>query len=70
MIWLPGSGSTKICGSTDPDPQKYADPRFRIQGAKYQRQKCKTNFYSQSKSEPSKKEIIKVTLFLNGWLLQ
>jgi hypothetical protein len=35
-------------GFLDPDPQKYADPRIRIQGAKYQPKTAKKKFYSQN----------------------
>ena len=36
-------------GFLDPDPQKYADPRIRIQGAKYQpKTATKKNVYSQN----------------------
>ena len=35
-----GSGS-QVFGFLDPDPQKYVDPRIRIQGAKYQPKNCK-----------------------------
>ena len=31
-------------GFLDPDPQKYADPRIRIQGVKYQPKTAKKNF--------------------------
>ena len=42
-------------GFLDPEPQKYADPRIRIQGAKYQ-PKTEEKNYSQPKSELLKKE--------------
>ena len=32
-------------GFFDPDPQKYADPRIRIQGAKYQPKTAKKKFH-------------------------
>ena len=32
----------------DPDPQKYADLRIRIQGAKYQPKTAKKKIYSQN----------------------
>ena len=35
-------------GFLDPDPQKYADPRIRIQGAKYQPKIATTKIYSQN----------------------
>ena len=41
----------------DPDPQKYADPRIRIQGAKYQPKTAKKKILlSKPKSELFKKE--------------
>ena len=43
-------------GFLDPDPQKYADPRIRIQGAKYQPKTAKKNLLSKPKSELFKKE--------------
>ena len=43
-------------GFLDPDPQKYADPRIRIQGAKYRPRTAKKNLLSKPKSEPLKKE--------------
>ena len=52
-------------GFLDPDPQKYADPRQNINN-----KNSRQIFYSQSKSEPSNKEIIKVTLFVNGWFIK
>ena len=30
----------------DPDPQKYADPRIRIQGVKYRPKTAKKNFFT------------------------
>ena len=33
------------CCAWDPDQQKYADPRIRIQGVKYQ-QKLRKNFFT------------------------
>ena len=46
-------------GFLDPDPQKYADPRIRIQGAKYQpKTATKKNLISKPKSELLKKERI------------
>jgi len=33
-------------GFLDPDPQKYANPRIRIQGVKYQPKNAKKTFYS------------------------
>ena len=35
-------------GFLDPDPQKYADPRIRIQGAKYQPKTAKKKIYFQN----------------------
>ena len=43
----------------DPDPQKYADPRIRIQGAKYQPKTAQKNLLSKPKSELLKKERLK-----------
>ena len=43
-------------GFLDPDPQKYADPRIRIQGAKYRPRTAKKNLLSKPKSELLKKE--------------
>ena len=57
-FWLPGSGSAKICGSTDPDPR-----------CKYQPKTAKKkHFNSKLKSEllKKKKELIKISSFLNG----
>jgi len=51
----------------DPDSQKYADPRIRIQGVKYQPKTTKKTFLLlKPKSELMKKEIIKISSFLNG----
>ena len=33
-------------GFLDPDPQKYADPRIRILGVKYQPKTTKKNFFT------------------------
>ena len=42
---------------TDPDQQKYADPRIRIQGVKYQPKTLKKNFLLlKPESELLKKE--------------
>ena len=48
-----GSGSVGFAKSLDPYPQKYADPRIRIQGAKYQPKTAKNKhiLLSKSKSE-------------------
>jgi len=58
----------KDFGFLDPDPQKYADPRIRIQGVKYQPKTAKKTFLLlKPKSELLKKrEIIKIASFLNG----
>ena len=50
-------------GFLDPDPQKYADPRSRIQVAKYQpKTEEKKILLSKAKSELLKKsEIIKIS---------
>ena len=45
----------------DPETQKYADPRIRIQGAKYQPKTLKTQIWTNEK-----REIIKISWFLNG----
>jgi len=52
----------------DPDPQKYADPRNRIQGVKYQPKIAKiTLLLLKPNSELLKKrEIIKISSFLNS----
>jgi len=52
------------------DPQKYADPRIQIQGAKYQPKTAKkTVLLLNPKSELLKKrDIIKISTFLNGSL--
>ena len=47
----------------DPETQKYADPRIRIQGAKYQPKTLKTQIWTNEK-----REIIKISWFLNGSL--
>ena len=54
----------------DPDPQKYADPRIRIQGVKYQ---AKTATKKTAKPQIwtfEKREIIKISLFLNGFRIK
>ena len=69
-FWLPGSGSAKICRSTD--PQKYADPRIRFQDVKYQPKTAKQTFLLlKPKSELLKKgEIIKISSFLKGFRIK
>ena len=58
-FWLPGSGSAKICGSTDPDP------RGKI--IKYQPKTAKKTFLIQNSNLNFwKREIIKISSFLNG----
>jgi len=55
-FWLPGSGSAKICGSTDPDPR-----------GKISTKNCKKTFLLlKPKSELLKKENIQIFSFLNG----
>ena len=56
-FWLPGSGSAKICGSTDPDPR-----------GKISTINCKNNFFTPKTQlwTFEKKEIIKISSFLNG----
>ena len=49
------NGFKKI-SAQDPDPQKYADPRNRIQGAKYQPKTAKKNLLYKPKTELLKKE--------------
>ena len=54
-------------GFLESDPQKFADPWIRIQGAKYQPKTAKKAvLLLKSKSELLKKEIIKMSSFLNG----
>ena len=73
-IWIrnilasPWSGSAKICGLLDPDPQKYEDPRIRIQGAKYkQQQKMHTKiFCSENPILIVEKIRLKISWSLNG----
>jgi len=56
-FWLPGSGSTKICGSTDPDPR----------GKKSTKNCKKKTLILNPKSELLKeREIIQISSFLNG----
>ena len=58
-----------ISGLLDPDPQKYADPRIRIQWEKYQQKlrEKKTNLLSNHKSELMKKREYKNFLIsVNG----
>ena len=56
-FWLPGSGSAKICGSSDPDP------RGKISTKKLK----KIFFYSETPIRNFKKrEIIKISSFLNS----
>jgi len=52
-------------GFLDPDPQKYTDPD---QGVKYQpKTKKKTFLLLNPNSELLKKEIIKISSYLNGF---
>jgi len=55
-------------GFLDPNPQRYADPLLRIKGVKYQpKTEKKTFLLLKPKSELLKKrEIIKISSFLNG----
>jgi len=54
-------------GFLDPDPQKYADPRIRIQGGKHQpKTEKKTFLLLNPKSELLKKRDNKNFLFLIG----
>ena len=55
-------------GFLGPDPQKYADPRIRIQGVKYQPKTEKKTFLLLNPSyELLKKERLKkISSFLNG----
>ena len=54
-------------GFLDPDPQKYADPRIRSQRVKHRPKTAKKNLLQKPKSERLKKrEIIKISSFLNG----
>jgi len=54
-------------GLLDPYPQKYADPRILIQGVKYQPKTSKKTFLLlKLNSKLLKKEIIKISSFLNG----
>ena len=53
-----------------PDPQKYADPRIRIQGAKYQPKTATTkNLLSKPKSELLKKRDYK-NFLISEWFLK
>ena len=51
-------GRSKDILSSALDPQKYVDPRIRIQWAKYQPKLQQKNLLSKPKSELSKKERI------------
>ena len=64
-----GSGSESVGSARFWLPGKYADPRIRIQGAKYQPKNCKKKTFFTSKSKIwtlKKREIIKISSFLNG----
>ena len=50
-------------GFLDPDPQKYVDPRFRIQGTKYQPKTAKKKLITKPKSELLKKREIIISDF-------
>ena len=50
----------------DPDPQKYSDPRIRIRGAKYQQKTAKKITLKPQIWAIEKREIIKISWFLNG----
>ena len=56
-FWLPGSGSAKICGFTDPDPR-----------CKISTKNSKKNFFTPKTQFWTfvKREIIKISSFLNG----
>ena len=55
-------------GFLDPDPQKYADPRIRIQGVKYQPKTAKNPFLlPKPKSELLKKRDYKIFII---WLIK
>ena len=61
-FWLPGSGYGL------PDPQKYADPRIRIQGVKYPPKTAKKTFLLlKPKSELLKKR--KIIKFPHFWMV-
>ena len=54
---------------SDPDRQKYADPRIKIQGVKYKLKNAKKTFVLlKPKSELLKEEII--TIFISEWLIE
>jgi len=53
-------------GFLDPDPQKYANPRIRIPGVKYQRKTEKKNIFIPKSLNSCKKCDYKNSSFLNG----
>ena len=56
-------------GFLDPDPQKYADPRIRIQEVKYQPKTTKNYFFTpetQIWAFEKKRDYKNVSFFLNG----
>ena len=54
-------------GLLDPDPQKYADPRIRIQRAKYEPKTV--NLFLKAKSELFKKRDYK-NFLISEWFIQ
>ena len=59
-FWLPGSGSAKICGSTDPDPMGKISTKNCIN---------KKNFISKPKSELLKKRDYK-NFLISEWFIK
>ena len=57
--WDPDPLDPQHIGFLDLDPEKYEDPRIRIQGAKYQPKTGAKIFYAQNPNLLKKREIIK-----------
>ena len=56
-------------GFLDPDPQKYADPRIRIQGAKYQPKTANKNTLSQTPNlNVGKQRLLKISSSLEWFI--
>ena len=63
-----GSGNPQDFGFLYPDPQNYAEPRIRIQGAKYQQKNAKQNLLSNPKSGLLKKRDYKNFLIFEWFI--
>lgn len=67
-MWIPGSGSLKVCGFHDPDPQKYVDPRIRILINMWIPGSGSSKICGSKDPDPQKHVDLRILILINMWI--